>query len=174
MRLSPRGSRHRIATPGFAGSPPARRSTLRRSQSVRRLALNQEGVVRFHSPQPKGRGPSPSYGSVRKWLKQTVRKTAPSEVRWFKSSPAHQYAPMDKRLSPRPFTPVSRVRTPLGVPVGCSLEVRAPGCGPGRRGFESRHPPHAPVGKRLSRRPLKSETPVKIRPGAPFTSVAQW
>ena len=46
---------------------------------------------------------------------------------------------------------------------GCSSAGRAPGCGPGGRGFKSRHSPHAPQGSR---------TPAAVRLADPQSAVA--
>jgi hypothetical protein len=51
---------------------------------------------------------------------------------------------------------------------GGSSVGRAPGCGPGGRGFESRPPPlHGPVAQRTERQPSKLRAVVRLHPG-PF------
>ena len=54
---------------------------------------------------------------------------------------------------------------------GGSSAGRAPGCGPGGRGFESRPPPFGPVAQRTERQPSKLRAVVRLHPGPFVTDV---
>lgn len=145
--------------------------------------------VRFPLPLP--------HGSVCKWIKQTVCKTAPSEVRWFKSSPTHQYAPVAQLVEHPTFNRDVRGSSPRGRTICVRRQVRskAPGCNPGIVGsnpaghsmyasvaqmdraagfcseccgFKSCLRFHAPMDKRISPRPFTPMSRVRAPLGVPI------
>ena len=80
-------------------------------------------------------------------------------------------------LGRRPFTAVARVRIPYAVPFmePVAQSVRAPGCGPGGRGFNSHRAPKMKTMPRssrgLGRRPFTAVARVRIPYAVLFTPI---